>query len=147
MNGRKPSKKPQRQYTKHGLSTLKRAVKTLGARAIDARTKVGRALLQWRDDLVADLGGPEAVSTQQVAIVDLAVRTKLLLHSIDNWLLTQPSLINARKKSLLPAVRERQALADGLARYLAQLGLERRANPVPTLAQYVGEKYRGERAG
>ena len=35
------------------------------------------------------------------------------------------SLINKRKKSLLPVVKERQALADGLARYLAQLGLGR----------------------
>ena len=41
------------------------------------------------------------------------------------WLLTQPTLINKRKKSLLPVVLQRQTLADGLARYLAQLGLER----------------------
>jgi hypothetical protein len=47
------------------------------------------------------------------------------LDSIDAWLLVQPSLVNARKKSLLPVVKERQALADGLARYLAQLGLHR----------------------
>jgi hypothetical protein len=31
-----------------------------------------------------------------------------------------------RKKSLLPVVLQRQTLVDGLARYLAQLGLERR---------------------
>jgi len=36
------------------------------------------------------------------------------------------SQVNARKKALLPVVRERQTLADGLARYLAQLGLHRR---------------------
>ena len=66
------------------------------------------------------------MSTQQAALVDLAVKSKLLLDSIDTWLLTQPSLVNARKKALLPVVRERQTLADGLARYLAQLGLHRR---------------------
>jgi hypothetical protein len=35
--------------------------------------------------------------------------------------------VNVRKRSLIPVVLQRQALADGLARYLGQLGLERRA--------------------
>ena len=109
----------------HGLTTLKRAVNGIGNRAklIDKRTVTGRALAKWRNDLIADLGGD--ISTQQSALVDLAVKSKLILDSIDAWLLIQPSLVNARKKSLLPVVRERQALADGLARYLAQLGLHR----------------------
>lgn len=81
-------------------------------------------------DLIRDIGGPEAVSTQQIAVVDLAVKSKLLLDSIDAWLLTQPTLVNARKRSLLPVVRERQALADALSRYLGQLGLERKAADV-----------------
>ncbi len=37
------------------------------------------------------------------------------------------SLINARRKSVLPAVRERQGLAVELARIMGQLGLKRRA--------------------
>ena len=73
--------------------------------------------------MIADLAGD--VSTQQSAMIDLCVKSKLMLDSIDAWLLTQPSLINKRKKTVLPVVRERQALADGLARYLAQLGLHR----------------------
>jgi hypothetical protein len=82
--------------------------------------------VKWRTDLVADLGGQDNISTQQSALIDLAVKSKLLLDSIDAWLLTQPTLINKRKKALLPVVLQRQTLADGLARYLAQLGLERR---------------------
>ena len=58
-----------------------------------------------------------------------------MLDSIDAWLLTQRSLINARKRSLLPAVRERQQLADGLARYLGQLGLERKIKEPLDLAR------------
>ena len=112
-----------RAYQKHGLTLLKRAVNGVGNRLIDKRTVTGRALAKWRNDLIADLGGD--ISTQQSALVDLAVNSKLLLDSIDAWLLVQPSLVNARKKSLLPVVKERQALADGLARYLAQLGLHR----------------------
>ena len=129
----------RRGRPKHGLNTLKRAVNTIGnrMRIIDRRTVTGRALALWREDLIRDLGGD--VSTQQGSIVDLAVRTRLLLDSIDAWLLTQPSLINTRKRSVIPVVRERQVLADGLARYLAQLGLERRSKPAKTLDEILNE--------
>jgi len=121
------SKKTARTYSKHGLTRLKAAVKDLGGRVIDGRTALGKALAQWRAELLQDLGGPEAVSTQELVVVDLAVKTKLLLDSVDAWLLTQPSLVNARKRTLLPVVLQRQQLADSLARYMAQLGLKRRA--------------------
>jgi len=66
------------------------------------------------------------MSAQQLAIVDLAGKQKILLDSIDTCLFTQPSLVNSRKRSIIPIVLQRQALADSLVRYLAQLGLERR---------------------
>ncbi len=110
----------------HGLTRMKQAVRVLGGRLIDRRTSVGKALDQWRRDLVADLGGGETISTQQAALIELAVRSKLLLDSIDAYLLALPTLVNKRRKALLPVVRERQALADGLARYLTTLGLQRR---------------------
>jgi hypothetical protein len=77
----------------------------------------------WRADLTRDLGGN--FSTQQAALVDIATRTKLLLESVDAWLLSRPSPVNARKRALLPIVRERTQLADSLARTLTQLGLRR----------------------
>jgi hypothetical protein len=40
-------------------------------------------------------------------------------------------------------VLQRQQLADALARYMNQLGLERRAREVPTLGEYLASK--GER--
>lgn len=123
---------------KHGLYTLKRALKERGLAAIDGRSVVGRALSQWRADLIRDLGGKDSISTQQEALVDLAVKSKLLLDSVDAWLLTQPSLVNKRKKSLLPVVRERQQLADGLARYLGQLGLEKKIQQ-KTLQELLAE--------
>jgi len=110
----------------------------LGNHAIDRRFAVGKALAKWRADLIRDLGGD--VSTQESAIVDLAVKSKLMLDSIDVWLLTQPSLVNSRKRSLLPVVKERQALADGLARYLAQLGLKRVSRDL-SLDDYIKQKY------
>jgi hypothetical protein len=111
---------------KHGFQPLKAAVNKLGSRAIDKRTTLGKSLAKWRGDLIADLGGEDNVSVQQSALIDLTVKSKLLLDPIDAWLLTQPTLINKRKKILLPVVLQRQTLADGFARYLSQLGLERR---------------------
>ncbi len=128
----------------HGVGLLKRAVKTLGGRTIDRRTSLGKALTQWRADLIQDLGGESAISTQERALVDLSVRTKLMLDSIDAWVLGQPSLVNARKRAVLPVVRERVQFADALAKYLAQLGLKRRAKQVPDLNDYLAS--RGHRA-
>src|ERR671911_504887 len=82
---------------KHGFQPLKAAVNKLGSRAIDKRTTLGKSLARWRADLVADLGGEDNVSVQQSALIDLTVKSKLLLDSIDCWLLTQPTLINKRK--------------------------------------------------
>jgi len=105
---------------------MRRAIAKLGSRALDGRTSLGYALRRWRKDLVGDLGGEDAISTQQAALVDLAVKSKLILDSIDAWLLVQPSLINKQKKTLMPVVIQRQQLADSLAKYMSMLGLERR---------------------
>src|SRR5215813_248353 len=120
------SKRATRFAPKHELNVLKKAVKSFGGRVIDQRTTLGKALAQWRKELIEDLGGPEAVSTQKHALIDLAVHTKLLLDTIDTWLLKQPSLVNARRRAVLPVVLQRQHLAESLARSLTQLGLERR---------------------
>jgi hypothetical protein len=82
-------------------------------------------LTEWRHDLVTDLGGEDRLSTQQLAIVDLAVRDKLLLDSLDAWLFAQPSIINKRSRRLITIVLERQRLADGLQRRLELLGMAR----------------------
>ncbi len=62
---------------------LKRAVNGLGNRLIDKRTATGRALAEWRKELVSNLGGKDAISAQQAAVIELAVKSKLLLDSID----------------------------------------------------------------
>jgi hypothetical protein len=90
------------------------------------RFGVNKALRQWRMDLIQDLGGQDAISTQEEALVELAARNKFILDSIDNWLLNQPSLVLHNDKKVLPVVIQRQQLADGLARYMAQRGLSRR---------------------
>ena len=86
---------------KHGLYVARRALMDYGKRAIDGRSSTGKALIRWRKDLVADLGGD--VSTQQGAVIDLCCKNKLLLDSIDTWLLTQKSLINRNTKLSYPS--------------------------------------------
>jgi hypothetical protein len=127
----------------HGTKALKRAVSTLGNRAIDRRTTMGRALAAWRSELLTDLGGIEAVSTQELALVEEAVKTKLILDSVDAWLLSQPTLIHKRNRSVLPAVRDRQALVSTLRALLGDLGLKRRAKAMPSLGEYLTQRSNG----
>lgn len=88
----------------HGLRTLKRAVSELGSRTIDKRTTVGRALAAWRAELVDDYGGADALSTAELALIDEAVVTKLLLGSVNAWLLEQGArLVNKRRGALVQA--------------------------------------------
>lgn len=130
----------RRAYSRHGLNVLKARVKVRGLTSIDRRTAAARALLAWREELLADLGGREAVSAQQFTLVELATRTKLYVDSLDAWIVEQHSLVNARKRAVLPVVRERQQLVDSLVRILTSLGLERRAKPVPNLRDYIAQR-------
>ena len=131
--------KPHRAYTRHGLNALKARVKVRGLTAIDMRTAAAQALLAWRRELIADLGGEEAVSAQQRMLIELAARTRLYVDSIDAWIMEQPSLVNARKRSVHPVVLQRQQLVDALARYMTQLGLERKAREAKDLKSYLAE--------
>lgn len=127
----------------HGVHTMKKALKQLGSRAIDRRTSMGKALAAWRAELLADLGGIENVTTQELALVEESVTTKLLLDSIDSWLLSQPTLINKRTRGVIPVVRDRQALVATLRGLLSDLGLKRRTKAGPSLGEYLAQP-RGE---
>jgi hypothetical protein len=48
-------------------------------------------------------GGRDNISAQQAAIIDLAVKNKLILDSIDRCIFRQPSFVNKRKRTLLPS--------------------------------------------
>lgn len=79
------------------------------------------------------------MSAQKETIVDLACRSRLILHSVDAWIFEQQSLVyksTKRLATLLPVVIQRQALADSLAKYMSMLGLERR-HKVKTLQEIL----------
>ncbi len=51
-------------------------------------------------------------------------------------------MVNRKRKTVIPVVKERQSLAQHLAGLMQQLGLERRPKEVPIdLSTYVAEKY------
>jgi len=130
-----PRNRRRREYHQHGLSALQNALARVeeGEDWTEAHGPVGEALRAWRTDLIDALGGDDVVSPQERALVELATRTHLMVESVDRFILGMPSLVNKSKRSIFAVVRERQALADALARYLSLLGLERRAKPAPTL--------------
>ncbi len=130
----------QVRRSRHGLHALKVAVQVRGLSAIDARSSAAQGLLAWRRELIQDLGGAANLSAQKQALIELAVRSRLYVDHVDAFLLGQSSLLNKKKKSIIPALAQRQSLVDCLARLLQQLGLERQALPVPTLAEYVASK-------
>src|SRR5689334_22724004 len=64
-----PPRKPKRGYTKHGTTSLRRAL--VRSRKLDKQTRAGKALTEWRASLVKDVGGEAALSTQCLALVEL----------------------------------------------------------------------------
>jgi hypothetical protein len=126
-----PSKAKKRRYTRTGLAALRARVKVRGMHALDTRTAGAQDLLRWRSELIADLGGEKAISTQQRSLIELATRTRLYVDHVDAWLMEQSSLIFIKRKTVHPILLQRQTFADALARYLEQLGLERRKPVIP----------------
>jgi hypothetical protein len=124
----------------HSMRLLKDTIAEVagrGGKVIDKRTHTGRALMRWRGSIEQDLGGPEQLSAQQHTVLDICMRTKLLLDSADSWLVKQASLVDKRHRQLYPIVQQRTALADSLLRQLTALGLGRKAAKVPDLEAFI----------
>jgi hypothetical protein len=135
-----------RAYHRSGFESVGKALSSIhrlrGDAWIESLGKTGEVLREWRGAIITDLGGEETISAQERAVVELATRTYLLLESVDRYLLGLPSLVNKRRRQLFAVVLQRQQLADALARYMGQLGLERRAKQVPDLQAYIAAKER-----
>ena len=111
----------RRAYTRHGLTAPMVRVKLAGFSAIDRRTAAAREQLALRRELANALGGEADLTPQRRKLIDMAARASLLLDHVDAWLFQQRSLVNARAKTLLPILVQRQALADHLTRLLDKL--------------------------
>jgi hypothetical protein len=104
---------------------LKRAVQERGLYAIDGRSALGRTLREYRADLVRGLGGAANLSAAELHLVDLAVRDRLFLDSLDVALAECPPM-NRKRGSVAPALEARFRMADSATKRLQALGLKRR---------------------
>jgi hypothetical protein len=134
--------KAARPYSRHGLNAPMARIRLRGFNAIDRRTAAARETLAFRSELIAAQGGDAALSPQRRRLTDMAVRASLVLDHIDAWMLSQRSLVNARTRSLLPVVVQRQQIADHLARLLDKLGLDRIPQRAETVEDYLSRRLR-----
>ena len=121
----------------HGLHAMRRTLGALTTRRLDGRSALAVAVRRWKTDVARDLGGD--LTRAQETLLELAAQTWVLVTSVDAWLARQPTLVTKRRQ-LLPALLERQRLADSLGRMLERLGLERRAVEGPDLQAYLAGK-------
>lgn len=144
-NGRvgKPGRSgpPGNQHArKSGSYRASAELKELGRRAMDGRTTEAHEVAEWVGDLVADLGGVDNLSTQKRTITALAGQTRLQLWRVDTFLARMPTLVHRKRRQLYPIVLQRQTLVNTLRQLLGDLGLERRAKDVGSLADYLQKK-------
>ena len=135
--------KPKRQNLKSGVYRLKAEIKRQASRRLDRRRTLDRAVLDWEECVVADLGGRENLTTLQLGILRALAWDRLFLDSAA-VMLAEMRLVNKRDRKFYTVVMQRAQLEDSFARRAAQLGLERRAKPVVALSEYL-EKYRDNR--
>lgn len=122
---------------KHGLSTLQRRLSDAGLAKVDGRSALARARADWMNEVRTARGGD--LSPSEEALLEAASVTWVLLSSVDAWLLEQPSLVNRRRRELLPVVQQRASLVRNLRELLGDIGLKRVPPPGPSLRQKMAE--------
>ena len=138
----------KRHYRQHGLAGAKKLMREYGSRSLDGRTSAAKALAQWREAVVEDLGGPDAISAMQATLIDEASKLKMLLHGVDSWLLSldRPP-VDKRERKMWRVVKDTMPLRNSLIQIMTALGLERRRPPAQDLSAYVEQTYGNDRPG
>jgi hypothetical protein len=94
-----------------------------------------------REQLIADRGGPDVVSTAESMLIDLIVAAKVKHADVHNYLVRLPRpWCNRKSHQAWRIVLDAAYLERHLAKLLLALGLERRPEAVETLADYVARK-------
>lgn len=110
----------------------------------DELTPVERAARAWRAEVLADLGDPAAVPAAKLALLDVAVVTKVLLDTLDAELLALAEAGGlVEDRGAVPLVGDRVKVADSLVRQLTALGLARRTRSAPSLSAYLAQRQAG----
>jgi hypothetical protein len=139
----------RRPYHQHGQGIISRALPHLMERVLDpglsetVLSPVERAARDWRQQVLDDLGGLDAVSATRRALLDAATGSMILLASLDAYvfeLAGQGGLANRKHRRVFPVVLDRMRVADGLARQLQTLGLDRQERPPVDLSTYLAQR-------
>jgi len=117
---------------KHG-----RYLPTHGAWSSTKLPEVSTALSKWREVLIADLGGEENISAQQMMILESAIDIKGVLLSMIRYIRDKSYVVQRGK--LNPILSGNfLAYANSLQRHMCALGLERKMfDDTPILADVV----------
>jgi hypothetical protein len=138
-----------RPYHRSGEHIITKALPFLVERVGDATvpdhalTPLERTVRGWRAEILDDLGG-DTVSAAKRAVLDAAVGSKIILSSLDAFLFQLASsgqgMVNRRGRYAYRIVSDRMRVADGLARQLQTLGLERLERPAIDLTTYLAQR-------
>ncbi len=136
----KSKKGAKRTYQKHGLTPVIKAVQGFDPKALDGRTALAKELIQERNGLIAALGGPEEVSPQELAIIDMIAQKRVRRRVASQWaLLNRDKLFDRRKRKMAPIALELEQMEEAEVRLLKELGLKRRAKPVVSLGYMLAQ--------
>ena len=122
---------------KYGYRKMRRALSVPTTKRLDGRSAVAVGVRMLKDDIRRDRGGD--LSRAEEVILESAARAWVILSSLDDYIARQSTLVNARKKTVLPVIHTRMQVAEGLARNLDRLGLHRVEREV-SLEDYLEQR-------
>ncbi len=123
----------KRDYSNSGVNSLRKALSTrhrgklrcMVMDKLDKRSRFARVLEEWRSGVIESRGGVDAFTPQMHTILDAIITDMILLAQLDTYLRTLPSIVNHRKRAVLPVVEQRMRIADSLIKHLQAIGLDR----------------------
>lgn len=99
---------------------------------LDGRTRLAQAARQRMGQLVADLGGADAISYQERSICKRIVWLETMIEHRESQLARGEDIDESRHAANI----------NTLVGLLRSIGLQRRARDVPTLHEYLRQKQR-----
>jgi hypothetical protein len=122
----------------HGYYRRKVKLEPVSFKDLNFSSSGGEQLRKRFIELLNHCGGERLVSAVRRRIIERIVFTEYQLDCLDLYLVKLgPRIVNRRKRTLIPIVRERDALVSTLTKLYEQIGLDPRKPPVPTLAEYM----------
>jgi len=122
----------------HGYYRRKVKLEPVSFKDLNFSSSGGEQLRKRFLELLKHCGGEHVVSAVRRRLIERVVFTEYQLDCLDLYLVKLgPRIVNRRNRTLIPIVRERDALVSTLAKLYDQIGLDPIKPPIPTLAEYM----------